>query len=104
MHAAALHIHPLRYEPRPYPPLNHCRQVPFGPLEGSHGQPGMGWDMRKVYIDRAYSHLVHTSDEKSSSGAASMALTVSLLLGCTVANPPDTENNDRIEEAGGGQD
>jgi hypothetical protein len=64
----------------------------------------MRWDMRKVYLDRAYSHIVHTSDEKSSSGAASMALTVSLLLGCTVANPPETENNDRIEETGRGQE
>lgn len=31
-----------------------------------------------------------TSIEKSSKGAASTALIVSLLLGCTVANPPET--------------
>jgi hypothetical protein len=34
-----------------------------------------------------------TSSEKSSSGAASMALMVSLLLGCTVAKPPDTRDH-----------
>ena len=35
--------------------------------------------------------MTPTSTEKSSSGAASTALMVSLLLGCTVANPPETE-------------
>ena len=34
--------------------------------------------------------LLHTSTEKSSKGAASTTLMVSLLLGCTVANPLDT--------------
>ena len=40
----------------------------------------------------------HTSEEKSSSGAASIALTVNLLLGCTVAKPPDTKNHTVDEE------
>ena len=34
--------------------------------------------------------ILHTSTEKSSKGAASTTLIVSLLLGCTVANPLDT--------------
>lgn len=36
---------------------------------------------------------LRTSIEKSSKGAASTTLIVSLLLGCTVANPLDTEIN-----------
>ena len=36
--------------------------------------------------------LLHTSTEKSSKGAASTTLIVSLLLGCTVANPLDTRS------------
>ena len=43
-----------------------------------------------------------TSGEKSSSGAASIALMVSLLLGCTVAKPPETRKShpDKIKKAG----
>lgn len=37
-----------------------------------------------------------TSDENSSSGAASTTLMVNLLLGCTVANPLDTKVEDNI--------
>jgi hypothetical protein len=47
-------------------------------------------DHYEIHLACAWRVVHVTSSEKSSSGAASMALMVSLLLGCTVAKPPDT--------------
>jgi hypothetical protein len=51
MRAVVLHIHPLQYVPRLCPPLSRYRQVPFGPLEGLHEQPGMGTEIKNFTLN-----------------------------------------------------
>lgn len=82
-----LRIRRLLYGPPACPLPIHSPLQPSTPPEGWHEQP-IGTRGDKTELQRH--HEERTSAENSSSGAASTALIVSLLLGCTVANPPET--------------
>lgn len=87
LHVAKPHRHLLQCELLSCPPQTHSLQLPLTLLVNSRGWPAE-WESISKPITGP--RKKPTSDEKSSNGAASTTLMVSLLLGCTVANPPET--------------
>jgi hypothetical protein len=76
--AAKPHIHLPQSVPRPCPPQNRFHQGLFALLGGLREQPMVG-NLRVAYTNVVPWKV--TSGEKSSNGAASTTLIVSLLLG-----------------------